>query len=178
MQRTLAPVLRSNATNLQVQCTNPKCGKPGHSFEQCWTEGGGSYKGRQRGGKGRCLQPSGSSKDSAKVATSLDLKVEVLLAYTANQSIVSPSIQLHEWAVHMALLTSDQPLNQACQPEWIINSGATVHLCGYCDWFTSYHPLNPPCEILLGNKNSILAPGIGQIEVLLMPKNSPNITII
>src|SRR5258708_4326027 len=62
MQRTLAPMPRSNATNLQVQCTNPKCGKPGHSFEQCWMEGSGSYKGRQRGGRGRHPQPSGSSK--------------------------------------------------------------------------------------------------------------------
>ncbi len=74
-QRTLAPTLRSNATNLQVQCMNPKCSKPGHSFEQCWTEGSGSYKGRWRGGRGRHPQPLGSSKDSAKVATSSDSKV-------------------------------------------------------------------------------------------------------
>jgi len=177
-QRTVTPAPRSNATTSQVQCTNPKCGKPGHSFEQCWAEGGGSYKGKQRGGRGRCLQPLGSSKDSAKGVTSSDLKVEVLLAYAANQSIVSPSIQLHEQTVHMALLTSDQSLNQAHQLEWIIDSGAMVHLCGYHDWFTSYCPLNPPHKIILGNKNLILAPGIGQIKVHLITGNSPDITII
>jgi hypothetical protein len=25
-----------------VKCTNPKCGKTGHTFQQCWAEGGGS----------------------------------------------------------------------------------------------------------------------------------------
>src|SRR5260370_9703445 len=177
MQRTLAPKPRTNATNSQVQCLNPKCGKPGHTFEQCWAEGGRSYKGRRRGGRGRQLQASGTLKDSTKVVTSSDAKVEVLLAYATNQSIVSPAIHLHEWSIHMALLTNDQPHNQTHQLEWIIDSGTTVHLCGYHDWFTSYHPLNPPHEIILGNKNSILAPGFSQIKFFLTKWNSPDITI-
>src|SRR5258708_27091762 len=41
------------------------------------------------------------------------------------------------------------------------------HLCGNCDWFTSYHTLDTPCEIILGNKQKILAPGIRQIKVNL-----------
>ena len=178
MQRTLAPTPRTNATNSQVQCLNPKCGKPGHTFEQCWAEGGRSYKGRRRGGRGRQLQASGTLKDSTKVVTSSDAKVEVLLAYATNQSIVSPAIHLHEWSIHMALLTNDQPHYQTHRLEWIIDSGATVHLCRYHDWFTSYCPLNPPCKIILGNKNLIFAPGISQIEVHLRTRNSPDITII
>src|SRR5260370_28101535 len=69
-QKTFAPTLKSNTTSSSVQCTNPKCSKPGHSFEQCWMEGSGAYKGRRRGRGGRCAQAFGSLKDSAKVASS------------------------------------------------------------------------------------------------------------
>src|SRR5260370_13613653 len=73
-QKTFTPMPKLNTTSSSVQCMNPKCSKTGHSFEQCWTEGGGAYKGRRRG-RGGCLQALGSSKDSAKVATSSDVKL-------------------------------------------------------------------------------------------------------
>ena len=63
--------------------------------------------------------------------------------------------------------------------EWIIDSGATSHLCGNHDWFTSYHTLDTPCEVILGNKQKIiLAPGIGQIEVNLGVGKSSQLTTI
>src|SRR5260221_10077887 len=37
----------NNTTKSTVQCTNPKCGRPGHTFEQCWAEGGGN-EGRKK----------------------------------------------------------------------------------------------------------------------------------
>ena len=84
-----------------------------------------------------------------KVASSPKARVEILVAHSAEPSSV--------------LLTD----GLTRQMEWIINSGATIHLCANRDWFTSYHPLNPPHKVILGNKNSILALGAGQIEMTI-----------
>ncbi len=141
---------KSNTTKSSAhQCTNPKCGRPGHTFKQCWAEGGGNEGWWFRWPQNRGAPSSGASKESVKVVTSLDMKQEMLIAYANSLS--------------HALLTDGQmhPL------EWIVNSSATSHLCGNWDWFTSYQPLNPPCKIILGDKHSILAPGISQIEVTL-----------
>ena len=77
------------------------------------------------------------------------MRVEVLVAHSAEPS----SVLLTDGLTH--------------QTEWIINSSATIHLCANQDWFTSYHPLNPPCKVILGNTNSILAPGAGQIQMTI-----------
>ena len=68
--------------------------------------------------------------------------------------------------------TDDQSLallanGQTCHLEWIVDSGATSHLCGNHEWFTSFHLLNPLHEVILRNKHLIFAPRIGQIEVTL-----------
>ena len=119
-----------------------------HPFEQCWAEGGGSEGKRPKRPRGNRRQ-SGAPKESAKVASSPDARVEVLVAHSADPS----SVLLTDGLTH--------------QTEWIIDSGATVHLCANRDWFTSYRPLNPPHKVILGNNNSILAPGAGQIEMTI-----------
>src|SRR5260221_13720636 len=95
-----------------------------------------------------------------KVASSPDTKQEMLIAQTNDQS--------------HALLTD----GHTCCLEWIVNSRATSHLCGNCDWFTSYCTLNTPHKVILGNKQKILAPGIGQIEVNLGVGKSSQLTTI
>src|SRR5258708_35028306 len=152
----------NNTTKSTVQCTNPKCGRPGHTFEQCWAEGGGN-EGRKKRQHGRCAPStpsSGAPKESTKVASSSDTKQEMLIAQTNDQSL--------------ALLTD----GQTCHLEWIVNSSATSHLCGNHEWFTSFHPLNPLHEVILGNKHSIFAPGIGQIEVTLEVGNLSQLTTV
>src|SRR5258708_451058 len=152
----------NNTTKSTVQCTNPKCRRPGHTFEQCWAEGRGN-EGRKKRQHGRCTTstPSlGAPKESAKVASSSDTKQEMLIVQTNDQSL--------------ALLTNGQT---HCL-EWIVDSGATSHLCGNCEWFTSFCPLNPLCEVILGNKHSIFAPGIGQIEVTLEVGNLSQLTTV
>ncbi len=77
----------NNTTKSTVQCMNPKCRRPGHTFEQCWAEGRGNegWKKRQHG---RCTPstPSlGAPKESAKVASSSDTKQEMLIAQTNDQ---------------------------------------------------------------------------------------------
>ena len=39
---------KSNAAKSPVICTNPKCGKPGHTFKYCWAEGGGNVDWKKR----------------------------------------------------------------------------------------------------------------------------------
>src|SRR6266436_6553535 len=152
----------NNTTKSTVQCTNPKCGRPGHTFEQCWAEGGGN-EGQKKRQCGRCTTstPSlGAPKESTKVASSSDTKQEMLIVQTNDQLL--------------ALLTNGQT---RCL-EWIVDSSATSHLCGNCEWFTSFRPLNPLCEVILGNKHSIFAPGIGQIEVTLEVGNLSQLTTV
>ena len=100
--------LKLNATKSSVRCTNPKCGQVGHSFEQCWAEGGGSKGKKPKCPRGR-RRNSGMPKELAKVATSPDSRVEILVAHSADP----PS---------STLLTDGLTHNT----EWIIDSRATV----------------------------------------------------
>src|SRR5260221_8645555 len=141
---------------------DPKCGRPGHTFEQCWVEGGGN-EGQKKRQCSRCAPPTpslGALKESMKVASSSDAKQEMLIVQTNDQSL--------------ALLADGQTHHS----EWIVNSSATSHLCGNCERFTSFHPLNPPHEVILRNKHSILTPGIGQIEVTLEVGNQSQLTTV
>ena len=73
---------KSNAAKSLVTCTNPKCRRPGHMFEQCWVEDGGN-EGRKKRQHGRCTpstQSLGALKESMKVASSSDVKQEMLIA--------------------------------------------------------------------------------------------------
>ena len=124
-----------NTAKSSIHCTNPKCGRTGHSFEQCWAEGGGSEgkrPKRPRGNRGR----SGMPKELAKVATSPDARVEILVAHFSNPPL---STLLTDGLTHCS--------------EWIVDSGATIHQCTNCDWFISYHPINPPHRVVLGEEN-------------------------
>src|SRR5260370_42277824 len=147
---------KSNVSKSPVICSNPKCGKPSHTVEYCWAEGGGNVDQKKRlcGRHAPSTQSSGAPKESAKVASSSDAKQEMLIAQTNDQSHA---------------LFSDGHTRRS---EWVVDSGATSHLCGNRDWFTSYHTLNTPRKVILGNKQKVLAPGIGQIEVNLEVGNS------
>jgi len=125
-------------------CTNPKCPRQiGHTFEQCWAEGDGS-KGKQPLKSRNSQLGSGSpSKDSGKKK---DGKVDLLLA--------------HEHAAVTDLIHS-------FPSEWVVDSGASSHICMNHDWFTSYSLLNPPHPILLGDKCVLHTIGQGQIEIVI-----------
>src|SRR5260370_3638455 len=49
--------------------------------------------------------------------------------------------------------------------EWIIDSGASSHICADRSWFSTYSLLNPTCPIYRGDKQVIHAIGQGQIEI-------------
>src|SRR5258708_21871090 len=78
----------NNTTKSTVQCTNPKCRRPGHTFEQCWAEGGGN-EGQKKRQCSRCAPSTPSLcalKESAKVASSSDTKQEMLIVQTKDKS--------------------------------------------------------------------------------------------
>src|SRR5260370_12466195 len=122
-------------------CTNLKCKKIRHMIENCWAKGGGSE------GKGPVKTLGAQhglgtqAKDSAKKK---DAKTDVLL--------------VQEFA---AIAKSDCTHST----EWIINSGASSHICADQTWFTSYSLLNPPCPIYLSDKQVIHAISQGQIKI-------------
>jgi hypothetical protein len=117
---------------------------------------------RLKRGRGKRKRKSKSTtpNESAKVTTSSDDKDEVLVAGASD------------------LLSATLTGNEHRRSEWIVDSGATAHLCGNREWFISYRPLDPPRKIVLGNKKAILAPGIGQVKVTFHTGNSPGNTII
>ena len=124
-------------------CTNLKCKKIGHTIENCWAEGGGS--------EGQCpAKTSGTQNGSGLQANDSpkkkDGKTDVLLT----QEFVT-------------VARSDHTLST----KWIVDSGASSHICANRSWFTSYSLLNPPCPIYLGDKRVVYAIGQGQINIVI-----------
>jgi hypothetical protein len=54
---------------------------------------------------------------------------------------------------------------QAETNKWVIDSGATEHMCSHRDWFVSYHPLPVPKKVQLGNGAIIYTPGTGNVAL-------------
>src|SRR5260370_24737201 len=121
-------------------CTNLKCMRIGHTIECCWAEGS-SLEGQQPVIP-RNSQPRNTSlaKDSGKK----DGKVAVLIAQDC------------------ATLTEH---GHSHSFEWVVDSGASSHICANHDWFSSYSILNPPHPIILGDKHTIHAISQGQIDI-------------
>jgi len=139
--------LKSKKGKPRPCCTSPKCMRIGHTIECCWAEGGGS-EGQQPVIPGNS-QPRNTSlaKDSGKK----DGKVAVLIAQDC------------------AALAEH---NHSHSFEWVVDSGASSHICVNHDWFSSYSVLNPPHPIILGDKCVIHAIGQGQIDITI--QNSPD----
>src|SRR5260221_7263473 len=49
--------------------------------------------------------------------------------------------------------------------DWIVDSGATDHICNRLDWFDSYNECNPPVQIRVGNRAMINGIGRGVIKI-------------
>ena len=52
--------------------------------------------------------------------------------------------------------------------EWIIDSGATCHICNSRGCFEEFRPLSQPQKVTLGDGRSLEAIGMGVVEVKLM----------
>ena len=51
--------------------------------------------------------------------------------------------------------------------DWILNSGATCHICNSKELFTDFQVLSKPQKVTLGDEHSLEAVGMGSVEVRL-----------
>lgn len=50
---------------------------------------------------------------------------------------------------------------------WIVDSGATCHICNSKELFNDFQPLTKPKEVTLGDNHTLKATSIGVVEVKL-----------
>ena len=117
------------------------CGKKGHKEPTCWQ-------------KYPHLRPKrNSSKQSGLVAQS---------AATFGEDEGADQDQV---ICLMAVERSDS-IKRATQADWIIDSGATAHICNDMQMFLNLRQVDP-FDISIGDKSSVRAVGRGSIELLL-----------
>ncbi len=135
----------------KVICSN--CKKEGHSIERCWSVGGGA--------KGQGLKKK-QSKSSVK---SKHGQGQVNMSKDNSSSSVSHSILILH-SKEDVLLLRDTP-SHSNSVYFIIDSGASTHMCPDRSYFSSYMKLNTPKCIWVADDQMINAIGIGNIKVKL-----------
>jgi hypothetical protein len=65
------------------------------------------------------------------------------------------------------VLMAEEHTGSTSSSEWIVDSGASSHICAHRDWFSSYISLTPPRPIYLGDKHVLHAVGLGQIRIII-----------
>ena len=50
-----------------------------------------------------------------------------------------------------------------CNEEWLLDSGASHHICPHKDWFASYQTVNDGM-VLLGDNHSCKTIGVGSVK--------------
>ena len=132
----------------KMMCTN--CKKEGHTISRCWAEGG---------------RAEGKGPKWSKSKVDLKGKQKESLANVAKGD-QSPSPLLAIYVLHDkdALISRDTStsLNMI---QFIVDSGASVHMSHHHSYFSSYQKINPPKHIWVANNWTIEAIGIGNIEV-------------
>ena len=63
-----------------------------------------------------------------------------------------------------ALSTEENP---RCSRSWIIDSGATSHICNDCKQFLQLYPLKNSLEVVLGDGHKLTAVAQGTVKVLM-----------
>ena len=113
---------------------NLKCRHIGHTIEKCWAVGGNvegqhlTKSDNSQSNSSNSQSGNGLSKDSGKKK---DNESALLLAYK-----------------HLTTAS----FGKSSRAEWVIDSGASSHICVNCNWFISYSTLHTPHPIILGNK--------------------------
>ena len=67
----------------------------------------------------------------------------------------------------LCLFMAQQLASTPTQRDWIIDSGASAHMCSECNLFNSYQPLWPPQLIGLGHGRTVPMVGAGDIRLLV-----------
>ena len=134
----------------KMVCTN--CEKEGHTISRCWAEGGREEGKGPRWSKSK-LDLKGKQKETSENVTKGDQ---------------SPSPLLTIYILHNedALISQDTPTS-INTVQFIVDSGASAHMCPHHSYFSSYWKLNPlKCIWVANNHNqTIKAISISNIEV-------------
>jgi hypothetical protein len=67
----------------------------------------------------------------------------------------------------LQLFVAHDPKHESHPAEWIVDSGASVHMSCRHDWFRGFRVLVPTQRVVIGDGRSIEATGIGSIELEL-----------
>ncbi len=115
------------------------CGKPGHFKKDCWI-----LKAEKEGRK----DPGAGKKTKS---------LEKAAAVTVQEDSDSDSVGLivgHALSVSSSSETSST---------WIIDSGATCHMCLDSEMFTTLYQLEDPIDVVLGDGRALVAVGRGEV---------------
>jgi hypothetical protein len=103
--------------NLNLLCTN--CHKKGHTVDRCWAKGGGQE------GKGPKNCNSSGKMDDNKNAKDKSTDVLEIKSVEANLAKMDPSItKTYAWVAK-----SKKPSEIKKTTDWVLDSGATTHIC-------------------------------------------------
>ena len=93
---------------------------------------------------------------------------------TANASPPADDTDSDSGAVVCLMTTTDEsaPNNAADRAKWIIDSGATAHICNDRAMFCEFRSVTP-FEILIGDKSSVQGTGRGTIEMTISVRGKP-----
>jgi hypothetical protein len=116
---------RSKLRFPDLTCTNPNCGKRGHTIDRCWRKGG-SHKGRgPKSVRGQETQPN-----SDTASNPLPKAKPVDADSTASYAV--------------ALVSASHLIGKSSNNMWIPDSGASNHISPYKELFTAYRKFDFP----------------------------------
>jgi hypothetical protein len=137
-----------------------KCRGTTHTKDKFWEKGGGGEGKAPSGWQSRKDKAKGKGKDDAAANVATADRVED--TFYAKVEISSDTSQ-----TTMALLASSTPKSSpnSRKEQWVIDLGASHHVCAHQSWFSSYTSLSTPIRVRIGNSRHINAISTGCVTV-------------
>lgn len=151
---------KGSATGEKPKCTNPKCGKIGHTIQNCWAEGGGA--------EGKGPKSKSGTKNDAKTGESKLNEVKAKVAQIEEVSVLFARVG--DESVSLA----EKDFRKFSTKDWILDSGATRHVTNDQNALITFTKLTNPIRIWMADHHYIYAVGVGNVymDVLVNEKKS------
>ncbi|GAU31058.1 hypothetical protein TSUD_214940 [Trifolium subterraneum] len=163
---------RGNNSNTAKVCSY--CGKNGHTIDICYKKHGYPPNwGYTRGNNGGNSSVNNVEVDhddeggNSNVSLTKD-QYNSLLALLERNNLDNPQhstnfVKGESSQCYSAGVAGNTSTH--CLSDWIIDTGATDHICNSMHWFMSYTAVIPPISVGLPNGNKILAHVIGKVKL-------------